>query len=194
MIIGLLSIVAVLFVSTKLLKWGRNFCRERFEIDILGGARLALSVLSVIGVIVALIYNFATEGNFWDFWDVTKIILLVSSLAGIAYNILKSNRRDVPAILVCLALGVFQGVFGTLGCIGICLTPLVLGFISGAAGQATASDNTQTVMDPIMQSTLERADVVARQTGYTDANQWAISQGQINAETAYKNGWFTNKL
>ena len=122
MIIGLLSIVAVLFVSTKLLKWGRNFCRERFEIDILGGARLALSVLSVIGVIVALIYNFATEGNFWDFWDVTKIILLVSSLAGIAYNILKSNRRDVPAILVCLALGVFQGVFGTLGCIGICLT------------------------------------------------------------------------
>ncbi|MBQ4556346.1 MAG: hypothetical protein IJA60_01695 [Clostridia bacterium] len=194
----LIYIGITLFIAYWIFDIGNKFCCEKFAISFFEGTRLAITVITVIALVVALIYNLSTGGSASEYAQIMIITICISTAVSIAYNIFSSNQHDAPAIIVCALLGIFHGIFGTLGAIGyVCML-----IIAGTAEEMvkhplTTPDydqSSQPATDANKTWTRERADYVARQHGATDADDWARRNGQIGFDAAYTNGWYNDKI
>lgn len=153
---------------------------KNYNWKLLGDSRLILSILEGMGVLASFIIGAMIEAD-----DIIPILVVIWLIFAVFFTLQGIKYVSLPGALI---IGVIQSYVSLF--VGVLLI-----FLGGAKNNGqTQNTASETVIDPIRKSTLERADWVAKNHGYTGAEDWAKQNGYDDAASAYNNGFFNGKL
>lgn len=164
-------IIAMVVSFLIILKFPKTFLR---------GGRLGATIFEGFIFIIAFFIGLNNSDLF----------IIISAVSAIIFAIIFTlmGLKQGDSIAKAIAIGIGQSIVSLFGGAVIVLT---LGSRQSSQNQPQQQSKP---VDPIKNADLERADYVARDNGYADANAWAQNNGYTDASSAYDDRFFDGKL
>lgn len=147
-----------------------------------GGGRFGAMVAEGFSLVVAFFVSMFRD----DSGDAFKVIAVLSVIVFAAIFTLIGKKQG-SNIVAAIIVGIIQSVLSLFG-------GVIILFAAGNKSQSQSAPTSQqeSVINPLQNADLERAEWDAKLLGYNSADDWAKQNGYGTASDAYNNGYIGN--